>query len=80
MEQSTAKVSVKPLEFCSVFERRGLVGLLVAPPDYGVLPRMTGAFAEAMDAPEIGAHMIEPFLRFLPVRGATRSAYATSVW
>jgi hypothetical protein len=79
MQQSTAKVSVKPLELGSIFERRRLVGLLVAPPDYGLLPGVSATFAEAVDAPEICAHVVEPFLCFLPVRGATRTAYATSV-
>jgi hypothetical protein len=58
MQQPTAEVSVKPLELGTVFERRGLVGLLVAPPDYGVLPRVSGSFAESVDAPEICAHVI----------------------
>ena len=79
MQQPTAEVPVKPLELGSISLRCGLVGFLVAPPDYGVLPRVSGAFAETVDALEIGALVIEPFLRFLPVRGATRAAYATSV-
>jgi hypothetical protein len=37
------------------------VGLLVAPPYYGVLPRIAGAFAEAVDAPEIGAYDRQEF-------------------
>lgn len=80
MQLSVAEVPVEPLELDPILVRRGLVGLFRAPPDYGVLPRVGGAFAETMNAPEIGAHVIEPFPCFLAVRGATRAAYAASVW
>jgi hypothetical protein len=73
-------VPVEPLELDSIFVRRGFVGLFLAPPDYGVLPRVGCTLAEAVDAPEIGAHVIEPFPCFFAVRGATRTAYAASVW
>src|SRR6266542_982878 len=52
-----------------------LRGLCLAPPDYGVLPRVGCTLTESVDAPEIGAHVIEPFPCFFAVRGATRPAY-----
>ena len=61
MQLPVAEVPVEPLELDSIFVRRGLVGLFLAPPDYGVLPRVGCTLAEAVDAPEIGAHVIEPF-------------------
>ena len=71
---------IEPLEFDAILVGRGLVGLLLAPPHYGILPRIGRTFAEAVDAPEISAQPVEPFLCFLAIRGATRSAYAASVW
>ena len=55
MQQPAAEVRIEPLELDSIFVRRGLVGLLLAPPHYGVLPRVGGTFAETVDAPEFGA-------------------------
>jgi hypothetical protein len=40
VQQPTTEIAVKPLELDSVLERGGLVGLFLAPPDYGVLPRV----------------------------------------
>jgi len=69
MQQATAEVRIEPLELDSIFVRRGLVGLFLAPPDYGVLPHVGCTLAESVNAPEIGAHVIEPFPCFFAVRG-----------
>ena len=78
--QSATEARIEPAELHSILARGGLVGLLLAPPDYGVLPGVLGTFAASMDAPEFGARAVEPFLCFLAIRGATRSAYAASAW
>jgi hypothetical protein len=59
VQQPTTEITIKPLEFDSVLERGGLVGLLLAPPDYGVLPRIGWTFPETVDAPEVGARAVE---------------------
>jgi len=69
MQQSATEVRIEPLEFDSILVRRGLVGLLFAPPHYGILPRVCWPFAEAVSwvaatkAASIAPHVIKTACR-----------------
>jgi hypothetical protein len=51
VQQSTSEVTVKPLEFHSIFVGGRLVSFFLAPSNYCALPRERWSFAEPVDAP-----------------------------